>query len=156
LKPDPTTQEIIDSLPDWLKDMYEAFLPSEANKLLLQRSWDHVIDIKLGKEPPYQKNTLLSYKELLVVPKWLDDNLNKGFIHESRYRSTAPLFLAAKPGGGVHICQDYRSLNNVTIKNRYPLPLIRKTLYALCSAKIYIKLDIIAAFNKLHIAEGHE
>ena len=44
----------------------------------------------------------------------------------------------------------------MTIKNRYPLPLIRETLDAICRAKVYSKLDIIAAFNKLRIAEGHE
>jgi hypothetical protein len=64
--------------------------------------------------------------------------------------------LAAKPGGGVQVCQDYQGLNNITIKNGYPLPLVRETLDALCHAKIYTKLDIIATFNKLRIAEGHE
>ncbi|EFQ90765.1 hypothetical protein PTT_12574, partial [Pyrenophora teres f. teres 0-1] len=98
--------------------MYVAFLPEEANKLPPRRPWDHAIDIKPGHEPPYEKNRPLSPKELLVVRKWLDDNLGKGFIRESRSRSAAPLLLAAKPGGGVRICQDYRGLNNVTIKNR--------------------------------------
>ena len=64
--------------------------------------------------------------------------------------------LAAKLGGGVRVCQDYRGLNNITIKNRYPLPLVRETLDALSKAKYYTKLDIIAAFNKLRIAEGDE
>jgi hypothetical protein len=86
----------------------------------------------------------------------LDDNLTKGFIRKSRSCSAAPLLLAAKPGGGVRICQDYQGLNNITIKNRYPLPLIREPLDALYGAKIYTKLDIIAAFSKLRIAEGHE
>jgi hypothetical protein len=47
-------------------------------------------------------------------------------------------------------------LNSVTIKNRYLLPLIRKTLDQISRAKYYIKLNIIAAFNKIRIAEGHE
>jgi hypothetical protein len=64
--------------------------------------------------------------------------------------------LAMKPGGRVRICQDYQGLNAITIKNRYPLPLIRETLDALCRVKVYTKLDIIAAFNKLQIAKGHE
>src|SRR5580692_4995423 len=82
--------------------------------------------------------------------------LDKGFIRESSSPAAVPLLLAAKPGGGVRICHDYRGLNNVTIKNRYPLPLIRETLDALCHAKFYTKLDIIAAFNNIRIAEGHE
>jgi hypothetical protein len=92
--------------------------------------------------------------ELKVVRKWLDENLTKGFIRESKARCAAPLLLAAKPGGGVRICQDYRGLNNITIRNRYPLPLIRETLDALCNAKVFTKLDIIAAFNNIRIAEN--
>jgi hypothetical protein len=156
VKPELTAPEIVSKLPVWLRDLYEAFLPGEANKLPPRRTWDHKIDLTPGYEPPYQKNRPFSPQELRVIRKWLDDNLTKGFIRESRSRSAAPLLLAAKPGGGVRICQDYRGLNNVTIKNRYPLPLIRETLDALCGAKVYTKLDIIAAFNKLRIAEGHE
>ena len=155
-KPDLSKDELLKLLPKWLFDLHEGFLPKLANKLPPRRAWDHKIELTPGKEPPYQKNRPFSPKELQVVRKWLDDNLSKGFIRESRSRSAAPLLLAAKPGGGVRICQDYRGLNNVTIKNRYPLPLIRETLDALCDAKVYTKLDIIAAFNKLRIAEGHE
>ena len=155
-KPDVTDDDIRKSLPDWLRDLYDAFLPRLANELPPRRAWDHKIEIMPGKEPPYQKNRPLSPPELRVVRKWLDDNLDKGFIRTSQARCAAPLLLAAKPGGGVRLCQDYRGLNNVTIKNRYPLPLIRETLDALCNAKVYTKLDIIAAFNKLRIAEGHE
>jgi len=155
-KPDVTDADVKASLPEWLHDLYDAFLPRLANELPPRRAWDHKIEIMPGKEPPYQKNRPLSPPELRVVRKWLDDNLDKGFIRTSRARCAAPLLLAAKPGGGVRICQDYRGLNNVTIKNRYPLPLIRETLDALCNAKVYTKLDIIAAFNKLRIAEGHE
>src|SRR5215813_6310080 len=122
-KPEMTEKDIRDKLPDWLRDLSEAFLPQLADKLPPHRSWDHKIEIIPGKEPPYQKNRPLSPQELKVVRKWLDDNLTKGFIRESRARCAAPLLLAAKPGGGVRVCQDYRSLNNVTIKNRYPLPL---------------------------------
>jgi len=64
--------------------------------------------------------------------------------------------LTAKPGGGVRIYQNYRGLNNITIKNRYPFPLIRETLDALVNAKFYTKLDIIAVFNNLHITEKHK
>jgi len=73
--------------------------------------------------------------------------LDKGFIRKLTLLAAVLLLLTAKPGGGVQICYDYQGLNIVTIKNRYPLPLIRKTLDVLYSAKYFIKLDIIAAFN---------
>ncbi|XP_044715208.1 reverse transcriptase (RNA-dependent DNA polymerase) domain-containing protein [Hirsutella rhossiliensis] len=132
----------------------EKFMKGKPERTADDRSWDHKIELLTGKEPPYQKTRPMNPQELKVIRKWLDDNLSKGFIRESRARCAAPLLLAAKPGGGVRICQDYRGLNNITIKNRYPLPLIRETLDALCNAKVYTKLDIIAAFNKIRIAEG--
>ena len=155
-KPELTKEDLLAKLPDWLRDLSEAFLPQLANQLPICRPWDHKIEIMPGKEPPYQKNHPFSPPKLKVVRKWINDNLAKGFIRESRARCAAPLLLAAKPGGGIWICQDYWGLNNITIKNRYLLPLIWETLDALCNAKVYTKLDIIATFNKLHIAEGHE
>jgi hypothetical protein len=155
-KPDLSKEDLLKLLPSWLSDLYEGFLPRLADKLPPRRAWDHKIELIPGKEPPYLKNRPFSPPELRVIRKWLDDNLSKGFIRDSKASCAAPLLLAAKPGGGVRICQDYRGLNNVTIKNRYPLPLVRETLDALCNAKVYTKLDIIAAFNKLRIAEGHE
>jgi hypothetical protein len=148
-KPDLSKDEVLHKLPPWLHDKVEGFLPKNADAMPPRRSWDHKIELMPGQEPPYQKSRPMSPAELKVVRKWLDDNLTKGFIRESRARCAAPLLLAAKPGGGVRICQDYRGLNNVTIKNRYPLPLIRETLDAICRAKVYTKLDIVAAFNKL-------
>jgi hypothetical protein len=63
---------------------------------------------------------------------------------------------AKKPGGGFCFCIDYYALNTITIKNRYPLPLIQETLARLNRAKIYMKLDIIAVFNRIYIAEKQE
>ena len=82
--------------------------------------------------------------------------LDKGFIHELTSPAAAPLLLAAKPGGSIRICHDYHGLNAVTIKNQYPLPLICETLDALCDAKYFTKLDVIAAFNWIQITKGHE
>uniref|UniRef100_A0A093Y1I0 Transposon Tf2-6 polyprotein n=1 Tax=Talaromyces marneffei PM1 TaxID=1077442 RepID=A0A093Y1I0_TALMA len=75
-------------------------------------------------------------------------------LHNSA--AAAPILLARKPGGGVRICVDYRGLNEITRKNRYPIPLIQETLQLLTRARYFTKLDIIAAFNKLRIAAGDE
>ena len=61
-----------------------------------------------------------------------------------------------KPGDSLRFYVDYRSLNAVTVKNRYPLPLILETLNRLSRAKIFTKLDIISAFYRLRIREGDE
>ena len=98
----------------------------------------------------------MSRDEILELRRYLDKNLIKGFIRVSRFYAAFPVFFIKKPGGGLRFCVDYRDLNVVTVKNRYPLSLISETLNRLCRAKIYIKLDIIAAFNRLRIREDDE
>jgi hypothetical protein len=155
-KPGLTREDILQRLPEEFRQHIEHFLPKNADELTPHRPWDHKIEIMPGRQAPYHKNRPLSPAELRCVKKWIDEMLDKGFIRESTSPAAAPLLLAAKPGGGVRICHDYRGLNSVTIKNRYPLPLIRETLDALCGAKYFTKLDVIAAFNRIRIAEGHE
>ena len=94
--------------------------------------------------------------ELRVLKKYLSEELEKGFIRASTLPAASPVLFAKKPGGGLRFCIDYRALNNITIKNRYPIPLIQETLYYLSKAKFYTKLDIIAAFNKIRIKESDE
>jgi hypothetical protein len=64
----------------------------------------------------------------------------------------SPLLLAQKPGGGIRIYVDYRAVNNISLKSRYPIPLIKEILNSISKAKIFIKLDVIAAFNRIRIA----
>jgi hypothetical protein len=94
--------------------------------------------------------------KLLVFRKFLDKNLAKGFIRTSVSPVVLLVLFVKKPGGGFRFCIDYYALNIITIKNRYPLPLIQEILAWLSRAKIYIKLDVIIAFNRIHIAEGQE
>jgi hypothetical protein len=61
-----------------------------------------------------------------------------------------------KGDGSLRLCVDYRGLNEGTIKNRYPLPLLHKTLLRLQEAKVYTKLDIRGAYNLVRMAEGEE
>jgi len=153
---DLTVEQIKARLPPEYQDLYEAFLKKKADALPPHRLYDHKIELVPGQKAPYARNRPLSPMELRVVKRWLDDNLANGFIRPSKSSAACPILLAQKPGGGVRICVDYRGLNNVTLKSRYPIPLIRETLDAICKATIFTKLDIIAAFNRIRVAEGHE
>ena len=66
------------------------------------------------------------------------------------------MIVVKKPSGGLQVCVDYRPVNDMTIKSKYPIPLIRETLSRLSGKRIFTKLDIIAAFNRIRVAEGHE
>ena len=91
-----------------------------------------------------------------VVKKYIDEHLGKGFIRPSSSSAAVPVLLVRKPGGGLRFCVDYRALNSITIKNPYPIPLINETLGKLSQAKNFTKLDVISAFNRMRIKEGHE
>ena len=94
--------------------------------------------------------------ELDATKKYVDDHLTKSFIRPSKSPVASPVILVKKPGGGLRFCVDYRALNAITIKNRYPIPQIRETLDRLYKAKFYTKLNIISAFNNLRMKQGDE
>jgi hypothetical protein len=94
--------------------------------------------------------------ELRVLKRWLDDNLAKGFIRLSKSSIASPILLVQKLGDGVRIYVDYRGINNVTMQSRYPIPLIKETFDSIYKVQIFTKLDVIAAFNRMRVAEGHE
>ena len=150
-KPDPATL-----LPDWLQGRTPNFDHVEANKLPPHRKHDHTIRLTEGKKPGFGPLYNISRDELLVLDKYIKDNTAKGFIRSSQSEAASPVLFVRKPGGGIRLCVDYRGLNAITIKNRYPLPLFKETLMRLCRAKHFSIIDIIAAFNKLRMALGEE
>lgn len=86
----------------------------------------------------------------------MDGQLELGNIRNSNSLAAALVLIVRKPGGGLRICLDYRALNALTVKSRYPIPLIQDTLNRLAGKKWFTKLDVIAAFNRIRIAEGDE
>jgi hypothetical protein len=143
----------------WLK----TFSKEEAGKLPPYRGEgiDHAIQLEKtleGKEPevPWGPLYSMSRDELLVLRKMLTDLLDKGFIRVSNSPAAAPVLFVRKPGGGLRFCVDYRALNRITRKDRYPLPLIQETLNTISKAKWFTKLDVSAAFHRIRIKEGDE
>jgi hypothetical protein len=143
-------------VPSEYHDLLDVFRAELADVLPPHRAHDHKIELMEGKEPPSYPLRRYSQEELRLIHIWLKDNLAKRFIQPSTSAAAAPILLARKPGGGVRICVDYRGLNEITKKNRYPIPLIQETLQLLTKARYFTKLDLIAAFNKLRIAMGEE
>lgn len=143
-----------------LPKIYHEFLPvfskDEADKLPPHRPSDHRIILKPGSEAPWGPLYGMSKEELEVLKKYITENLEKGFIRPSTSPASSPVLFVKKPGGGLRFCVDYRALNDVTIKNRYPIPRIHETLTLLGKAKYFTKLDVISAFHRMRIAEGDE
>ena len=122
-RPDPSIL-----LPEEYHDFFDVFSRTESDKLPPHRQYDYNIPLIPGKEPPSLPLRNQSQDELRVIKKYLEDNLSKSWIRASRSPAAAPVLLVKKPGGGIRFCVDYRGLNDITVKNRYPLSLIRETL----------------------------
>lgn len=137
-------------------DLISVFDRTESKTLPPHRTHDHKIQLKDGAIPPSGPLYGMSRDELEVLRDYLKENLSSGFIRASQSPASSPVMFVKKADGGLRFCVDYRALNALTVKNRYPLPLINETLQRLSKAVIYTKLDIIAAFNRIRMAKGDE
>ena len=144
-------------LPSEYHDFLDVFSKPDSEKLPPHRpEADHEIKLQEGKTPPFKKGYAMGKPELDAVRKYLDEMLPRQGVRPSNSPCSSPVILVKKPGSGLRFCVDYRALNAITIKNRYPLPRIKETLNQLCKAKFYSKLDVIAAFNAIRVKKGHE
>jgi hypothetical protein len=127
-----------------------------ADKLPPHCLCDHKIPLADGFQPPFGPLYSLSRPELEELKRWLEENLSKGFIHASSLPAAMPILFIKKGDGSLRLVVDYRGINEGTIKNRYPLPLMQDTLMNLSRAKWFTKLDICRAYNLIRMAEGEE
>lgn len=145
-------------LPSHYQEYLDVFDRKESDRLPPHRGpgVDHQIELDPGAEAPWGPLYNMSRDELLVLRKSLTELLDKGFIRVSNSPAAAPVLFAKKPGGGLRFCVDYRGLNRISRKDRYPLPRINETFERISRAKWFTKLDVIAAFHKIRIREGDE
>ncbi len=89
--------------------------------------------------------------ELETLKTYIETHLKTGFIRSSKSLAGAPIFFDKKPDGSLRLRVNYRGLNNLTIKNRYPLPLIGESLDRLGRAKWFTQLDLTIAYHRMRI-----
>jgi hypothetical protein len=87
---------------------------------------------------------------------FLEENLKKGYIRPSQSPMASPFFFVGKKDGGMRPCQDYRYLNEGTVKNAYPLPLISELMDQLKGATIFTKMDLRSEYNNVRIKDGDQ
>ena len=98
----------------------------------------------------------LAPNEQKELDDFLSENLATGRIRPSKSPMASPVFFIKKKDGSLRLVQDYRTLNAISVKNRYPLPLISKLINRLCGARYFTKLDICWGFNNVRMKEGNE
>ena len=90
------------------------------------------------------------------MKEFLEENLAKGFIRESKSPVGTPILFAPKKDGSLRLYVDYRGLNSIIVKNRYPLPLITKIIDRVTGAKYFSKIDLKDVYYRLRIKAGDE
>ena len=103
----------------------KVFSEKESERLPEHKPWDHAIDLKPdAPETIRTKIYPMSVNEQEELDRFLEENLRKGYIRPSKSPLSSPVFFVKKKDGKLRFVQDYRKLNEYTIKNRYPLPLV--------------------------------
>ena len=134
-KAELTNEELV---PEDLHEFLDVFDENKANRFPESNMWDHKIDMKEGFKPKSFKNYNLTPEEQKELDKFLDENLDNGYIRPSQSPMASPFFFVKKKDGKLRPCQDYWYLNDWTIKNTYPLPLISKIMDKLKGAKYFL------------------
>jgi hypothetical protein len=146
----------IPGLPPEYADFADVFSEARSNVLAPHRPYDLKIDLEDGAEITPGHVYSLSPSELKAICEFLDEHLNYGFIRPSSSTHGAPVLFVKKKDGSLRLCVDFRRLNKITKKDRYPLPLISDLLDIPRRAKRYTKIDLRHAYHLVRIAEGDE
>jgi transposase InsO family protein len=143
-------------IPSEYHEFLDTFDEQKADRFPESRPWDHKIELKEGFQPKSFKTYNLTPEEQTELDKFLKDNLDKGYIRPSQSPMATPFFFVKKKDGKLRPCQDYRYLNDWTIKNAYPLPLISELTDKLKGAKYFTKLDVRWGYNNVRIKDGDQ
>ena len=117
------------------------------------RQVEFQIELAPGAAPIARAPYRLAPKELEELSKQLQELLEKGFIRPSSSPWGAPVLFVKKKDGSMRMCIDYRELNKVTIKNRYPLPRIDDLFDQLQGSGYYSKIDLRSGYHQLRVRE---
>lgn len=134
---------------------YHEFLPlfngKVASEFPPERDCDHRIELKRGFIPKKARIYPITVAEDEALKEFIKENRKKGFIKPSKSPQASACFFVGKKDGSKRLCQDYRYLNDWTVKNSYPLPLSVDAPDALKNARYFTILDVQSGYNNIRI-----
>ena len=142
-------------LPPQYQEFAKVFSEEESFRFPTSQPWDHMIEFKKGTPDTIDcKIYPLSQTKDEALRNFLTEQLEKGYICPLKSQYASPFFFIDKKDGTLCLVQDYHRINDYTIHNQYPLPLIMDLITDLRGAHIYMKLDIQWGYNNVRIKEG--
>ncbi|MCO5582117.1 hypothetical protein L7F22_036007 [Adiantum nelumboides] len=140
------------SLPKNLRDFSYIF-PEDLSSLPPPRDIDHEIETFPGSEPVSKRAYKLSLPEAIELKEQLRQLIEQGFIKPNNSPWGAPVLFQKKKDGSLRLCIDYQGLNQVFVKNKYPIPCIDELLDRLHGAKMFTKIDLRSSYHQIRIKE---
>jgi hypothetical protein len=125
--------------------------PEELPGMPLDREIEFVIELVPGTAPIFKRPYRMAANQLAELKEQLQELLDKGYIRPSASPFGAPVIFVPKKDGTQRMCVDYRSLNEVTVKNKYPLPRIDDLFDQLKGACVFSKIDLQCGYHQLKI-----
>nr|AAV32171.1 putative polyprotein [Oryza sativa Japonica Group] len=132
---------------------YPDVFPEDLPGMPPKRDIEFRIDLVPGTNPIHKRPYRMAANELAEVKRQVDDLLQKGYIRPSTSPWGAPVIFVEKKDHTQRMCVDYRALNEVTIKNKYPLPRIDDLFDQLEGATVFSKIDLRSRYHQLRIRE---
>lgn len=105
-------------------------------------------------KPVYQRPYRTSESEKQIIRQMIDELLDAGIVRESNSPYASPVLLVDKPNGQKRLCVDYRSLNKVTVQEKYPMPLVEELIDRLKDCKCFTSLDLKNGYYQIKINEA--
>ena len=128
---------------------FEDVFPDEVPGLPPSREVEFSIDLVPGTSPVSMAPYPMTPAELVELKKHIEELMEKQFIRPSTLPWGAPVLLVKKKDGSSRLCVDYRQLNKMTIKNKYPLPRIDDLMDQLHGSSVFSKIDLRSGYNQI-------
>ena len=144
---DKKDNNVYDALPPKYHDFADIFQAADKQSIPKRGLHDHAIDLEPGQQPPFGKLYSMSPVELNVLKVYLNNAVKAGIIRKLILPVLSSVMFMPKSDGTLQLVINYRRLNDIAIKNRYPLPLISDMLDRLQGAKKFTKLDCKDVYN---------
>jgi hypothetical protein len=144
-------------IPEYYHKYLRVFSQRTSDALPWHRSYDPSIEIKEGKEPPWGPIYALFETELAALREYLEEiSWTRKITPSKSLLDVSILFVLKVHGRSLCLYVDYRGLNQVTILNRYPLPLIKELCNQVQGSRIVSKVNLKSEYNLIRIKEGNE